>query len=87
MRANLLFCCIVLIALVFEYRAYVNREQETDQNLEVSIKNLLIYFLIIDLKRFLSRFKQKIELLETVRRYREEIHHIQDEAVHGHTHD
>ena len=41
MRANLLFCCIVLIALVFEYRAYVNREQETDQNLEISIKNLL----------------------------------------------
>ena len=32
MRANLVFCSIVFVALVFEYRAYVNRNQETDQD-------------------------------------------------------
>ena len=57
MTANVLFCIIVLIALIFEYHAYINRNE------------------------------QKLKLLETVKHFREEIHHIQDEAVHGHTHD
>ena len=35
----------------------------------------------------LSKSKEKVKLLETVKHFREEIHHIQDEAVHGHTHD
>ena len=35
MRANLVFCSIVFVALVFEYRAYINRNQETERNLEL----------------------------------------------------